>query len=90
MDIEQLSENEKRVLGSICYERGKYYRDLEEDLSIEKKELKKIIKKLKDLNLVQVCSLVDIEGDRTGFFGRGFTLTDLGEELHCELDDKYL
>lgn len=76
--INEMSENEKEVLKLLDWEMGKYYRDLEEDLKLKKSELKKIVKRLKDLHLIQVSSLVGEEG---GYYGKGFLITSFGGNI---------
>ncbi len=85
--ITEMTENEKRVLGQMDWERGTYYRDLEEETGLKKSELKKIIKKLKDLKLIFVGSLVGEEG---GYYGRGWTLSGFGSSMKNNLEEKYL
>lgn len=88
--IKEMSENEKIVLGLMDSEFGKYYIDLQEALpALKKSELKKIVKNLKGRGLILVGSLVDLNGDRRGYFGRGWTLTGIGERLRDSLDEKY-
>lgn len=80
-----MSDEEKLALAIMEWEMGKYYLHLEEIIKLPKYQLKKIIKKLKDLNLISVGSLVDIDGERGGYFGRGWTLTGYGMTIQNTL-----
>lgn len=88
--VSELSEEEKKVFGVMEWEMGNNYEQVEEKTKISKKSLKKIIFRLKELHLIQVGSLVDINGERGGYFGRGWTLTSFGQSMQNYLEEKYI
>lgn len=70
-------------------EHGQVYRMLEETTKIKKCQLKKIIKELRRLDLIQTVSFIDPDGEIQGYLGRGWVLTGWGERMQKFLDDKY-
>lgn len=84
-----MTENEKIVFGCMREERGNVYRTLECQPGTTKAELKRIIKKLRELNLIEVVSFIDPDGDVQGYLGRGWVLTGFGDSMQNHLDDKY-
>lgn len=87
--IQELSEEQKQVFGLMREERGQVYSILEEATKIKKCQLKKIIKELKRLDLIETVAFVDPDGDIQGYLGRGWVLTGWGEKMQNYLDEKY-